>query len=128
MMAVVSISLFFIYIFCLWSLYQGVTRAQKLVCLLRKTILINSQVSEHYFMDFLEKGECFGLTHSLGCVYPTLYIIRLLGRVYHFSLLICYPCPVRYMHVEKKSQGDYNTWEKFPWQYLARANYTYSML
>ena len=93
MMAVVSISLFFIYIFCLWSLYQGVTRAQKLVCLLRKTILINSQVSEHYFMDFLEKRECFGLTHSLGCVYPTLYIIRLLGRVYHFSLLICYPCP-----------------------------------
>ena len=90
MMAVVSISLFFIYIFCLWSLYQGVTRAQKLVCLLRKTILINSQVSEHYFMDFLEKGECFGLTHSLGCVYPTLYIIRLLGRVYHFTFLICY--------------------------------------
>ena len=64
------------------------------MCLLCKTILIiNSQVSEHYFMDFLEKGECFDLTHSSGCVYPTLYIIRLLGRVYHFGLLICYPCP-----------------------------------
>ena len=82
MMAVVSVSLFFIYIFCLWSLYQGVTRAQNLLCLLCKSILINSQVSEHYFMDFLEKGECFDLNHSLGCAYPTLYIIRLLGRVY----------------------------------------------
>ena len=30
---------------------------------------------------------------TLSGVYPTLYvIIRLLGRVYHFSLLICYPC------------------------------------
>ena len=41
MMAVVSVSLFFIYTFCFWSLYQGVTRAQKLLCLLCKTILIN---------------------------------------------------------------------------------------
>ena len=39
----------------------------------------------------LEKGECFDFNHSLGCVYPTLYIIRLLRRVYHFSWLICYP-------------------------------------
>ena len=23
----------------------------------------------------LKKGECFGFNHSLGCVYPTLYII-----------------------------------------------------
>ena len=32
---------------------------------------------------------------SLGkreCVYPTMYIIRLLGRFDHFSLLICYYC------------------------------------
>ena len=43
-------------------------------------------------MDFLEKKESFGFNHSLGCVYPTLYISRLLGRVYHFSWLICYPC------------------------------------
>ena len=33
-----------------------------------------------------------GFNHSLGCAYPTLYISRLLGRVYHFSWLICYPC------------------------------------
>ena len=39
----------------------------------------------------LEKGECFDFNHSLRCVYPTLYIIRLLGRVYHLSFLICYP-------------------------------------
>ena len=25
-------------------------------------------------------------------MYPTLNITRLLGRVYHFSFLICYPC------------------------------------
>ena len=45
----------------------------------------------------LKKGECFDFNHSLGCVYPTLYIIRLLGRAYHFSLLICYPCSF-YIH------------------------------
>ena len=33
----------------------------------------------------------FDFNRSLGCVYPTLYIGRLLGWVYHFSLLICYP-------------------------------------
>ena len=37
------------------------------------------------------KGECFDFNYSLGCVYPTLYIIRLLCRAYHFSLLSCYP-------------------------------------
>ena len=38
----------------------------------------------------MEKGECFDFNHSLGCVYPTLYIVRLQSRVYHFSLQICY--------------------------------------
>ena len=42
----------------------------------------------------LEKGECFDFSHSLGCIYPILYIIRLLRRVYHFSLLICYPSSI----------------------------------
>ena len=37
------------------------------------------------------KGECFDFSYSLGCVYPTLYIIRLLCRAYHFSLLSCSP-------------------------------------
>ena len=27
----------------------------------------------------IAKGECFDFNHSLGCVFPTLYIIRLLG-------------------------------------------------
>ena len=33
----------------------------------------------------------FDFNRTLGCVYPTLYIGRLLDWVYHFSLLICYP-------------------------------------
>ena len=40
----------------------------------------------------LEKGECFDFNQSLGCVYPPLHIITLLGQGYHFSLLIYYPC------------------------------------
>ena len=40
---------------------------------------------------FLDKGDYFDFIHSFGCFYPTLYIIRLLGWGYHFSLLICYP-------------------------------------
>ena len=32
------------------------------------------------------------LNHSLGCLPFCINIIRLLGRVYHFSLLICYTC------------------------------------
>ena len=39
----------------------------------------------------------FDFNHSLGCVYPTLYIIRLLRCVYHFSLLICYPSSLNYL-------------------------------
>ena len=89
-MAVMSISLFFLYFLCLWSLLLGVTIAEKLLCLLCKTILKVSYLIIILWIT-LEKGECFDFNHSLGCVYPTLYIIRLLGRVYHFSLLICYP-------------------------------------
>ena len=45
----------------------------------------------------LEKGECFHFNHSLGCVYHTLYIIRLLGWVYHLRWLICYPCSLTHV-------------------------------
>ena len=89
MMAVVSVSLFFLYFLCLWSLQLGVTSAEKL-SLLCKTILKVSYLIIILWI-FLEKGGCIDFNHSLGCVYPTLYIIRLLGSVYHFSLLICYP-------------------------------------
>ena len=90
MMAVVSVSLFFLYFLCLWSLQLGVTSAEKLLCLLCKTILkVNYLIIILWI--FLEKGGCFDFNHSLGCVYPTMYIIRLLCRFYHFSLLICYP-------------------------------------
>ena len=39
MMAVVSVSLFFLCFLCLWFLLLGVTSAWKLLCLLRKIIL-----------------------------------------------------------------------------------------
>ena len=42
--------------------------------------------------SFLDNGECFDINNSSGCVYPTLYIMRLLGRVYALSSLICYHC------------------------------------
>ena len=90
MMAVVSVSLFFLYFLCLWSLQLGVASAEKLLCLLYKTILKVSYLIIILWIS-LEKGECFDFNHSLGCVYPTLYIIRLLHRVCHFSFLICYP-------------------------------------
>ena len=82
------------FVFSLFSLslvpLVGVTSAEKLLCLLYKTILkVNYPIIILWIS--LEKGECFDFNHSLGCVYPTLYIIRLLCWVYHFSLLICYP-------------------------------------
>ena len=46
-----------------------------------------SQAYDHYFVDFLEKGEYFDFNHSLVFVYPNLYFIKLLGQVSHFSLL-----------------------------------------
>ena len=49
-----------------------------------KTIL---KVRDHHYSDDFDD-----LNNYLRCVYPTLYIIRLLSRVYHFSLLICYSC------------------------------------
>ena len=91
MMAVVSVSLFLLGFLCLWSLYVGTTSAEKLLCLLCKTI---SKVSYLIIILWISlgKGECFDFNHFLRCVYPTIYISRLLSRVYHFSLLICYPC------------------------------------
>ena len=45
----------------------------------------------------LEKGEFFYLNHSLGC--STLYITRLLGQVYHLSLLVCYHIAIYYSKI-----------------------------
>ena len=86
--AVVSVSLFFLYFLFLWSLQLGVTSAEKLLCLLCKTI---SKVSYLIIILWIssEKGEYFDFNRSLGCVYP---IIRLLGRVYYFNLLIFNSC------------------------------------
>ena len=81
----------FLCFLCLCSTYLGVTSAQKLLCLLCKTILEVRYLIIILWI-FLEKGECFDFNHSLGSVHTTLYIIRLLGQVYHFSLLNCYPC------------------------------------
>ena len=58
MTAFVSVSLFFLNFLCPWSLYLGVASAEKLLCLLCKTI---SKVN--YLIIILsislEKGECF---------------------------------------------------------------------
>ena len=89
MMAVVSVSLFFLYFVCFWSLQLGVTIAEKLLCLLCKTILKVSYLIIILWIT-LGKGEWFDFNHCLGCVYLTLYIFQLLDQVYHFSLLICY--------------------------------------
>ena len=72
MMAVVSVSLFFLYFLCLWSLELGVTSAEKLLYLLCKTKLKVSYLIIILWIA-LEKAECFDFNHSLGCVYPTLY-------------------------------------------------------
>ena len=52
-----------------------------------------SQLSDHYSVDSMEKGECFDFESLLWVCLP--YFI---GGVYHFSLLICYPCSY-YFHV-----------------------------
>ena len=82
------VSLFFLCFFYLWPLSLKVTSAHKLLYLLCKTILkVKYQIIIMWIS--LEKGECFYFNHSLGFVYPILYIT---GQVYHFRMLICYPC------------------------------------
>ena len=67
------------------------------MCLLCKIILKVSYLIIILWTT-LEKGECFDFNYTLGCVYRTLYIFRLLGQVCHLSLLICCPCSF-YIHV-----------------------------
>ena len=86
----------FPFFLCLCSLLPGVTSTEKLLCLSCKSILKVSYLIIILWIS-LEKGECFDFNHSLGCFYPPLYIIRLLGWVCHFSLLICYSCSF-YLH------------------------------
>ena len=85
-MMAVCLFLRFFFIFCLWF-SVGVNSVEKL-CLLCKTI---SKVSYLIIIPWisLEKGVFW--FQSLFSVYYS-YISRLLGRVYHFSLLIYYPC------------------------------------
>ena len=52
--------------------------SDKKLCLLCKTILRVSYLIIVLWIT-LEKGEFVDFNHSLGCVYLTLYIIRLLG-------------------------------------------------
>ena len=64
-------------------------------CLINISLWVGGQRVGIILQFSLEKGECFDFNDSLGCVYPTLYIIRLLRRFYHFSLLICYPSSLK---------------------------------
>ena len=51
-------------------------------------------------MHSLEKGKVFWFQSLFRVYLPySIYIIRLLGRVYHFSLLICYPCSIILMYI-----------------------------
>ena len=73
--------------------------------LLCKTILLKISYLIIILWISLEKGECFDVNHSLRCAYPTLYNIRLLGRVYHFNFMICYPC-------------SFNRWNTIRWYHF----------
>ena len=81
------------FVFSLFSLSVfpliGDTSAEKLWCLLSKTIL---KVSYLIIILWISLKKNVFFNHSLGCVYPTLYIIRLVCLVYHFNLLIYYAC------------------------------------
>ena len=79
------------------------------MCLLCKTILKVSYLIIILWIA-LEKREYFDFNHSLGCVYPNLYIFRLLGWVYRFSLLICYPCSSNFVFHETWRQSKYLTY------------------
>ena len=61
---------------------------------------------------FLVFPPCFDFNHFLGCVYPTLYIIRILVSVFHVSLLICYPCSSMFIILWKKvlSRNELVSW------------------
>ena len=78
-MTVVSVSLFFLYFLCLWSLELEVISAEKLFCLLCKAVLKVSYLIITLWIS-LEKLKCFDSNHSLGCNNQS------------FSLLIWYPC------------------------------------
>ena len=78
-MAVVSVSLFFLYFLSLWSLQLEVITAEKLVFLLCKALLKVSYLIITLWIS-LEKVKYFDSNHSLGC------------NNHSFSLLIWYPC------------------------------------
>ena len=65
-MAVVSVSLFFLYFLSLWSLQLEVITAEKLVFLLCKALLKVSYLIITLWIS-LEKVKCFDSNHSLGC-------------------------------------------------------------
>ena len=55
--------------------------------------LFKSQLSDHCSVDYLGKGRVFWFQSLFRVCLPySLHIFRHLGRVYHFSFLICYPC------------------------------------
>ena len=65
--------------------------------------LFKSQLSDHYSVDYLGKGRVFWFQSLFRVCLPySLHIFRHLGRVYHFSLLICYPCSWKYFYQQSK--------------------------
>ena len=87
MIVVASVSLFIVF-FVSGPINQDLMVHRNCVCHER----LYSQYLIIILWISLEKGECFNL-NNLQAVCPTLQIfIRLLGRFYHCSLLIRYPC------------------------------------
>ena len=65
------------------------------------------------FISYLDMNrECFNLNHSLGVCHIIDNIIRLLGHVYHFSLLICNPCS---FNLYGWAMSEYLPYERFKW-------------
>ena len=82
-------SFFPFFVSCTFKL--GLTSAWKLLCLFCKTIPKLRFLITTLWIS-LKKGERLDFNHPLGNL-PLFYTIRirLLGQVYHFSLLLCYP-------------------------------------
>ena len=75
--------------------YNNVKPEVKLTMVDNELQKINASTCGNFqlYLDFLGKGRVFKLESLFKGVSPTIYIIiRLLSRVYHFSLLICFPC------------------------------------
>ena len=92
MITVVSVSLFFISSFFISGSFNQELLVHRNCCVCHVK-LFRKSISDHYSVDFLAEGRVFKLASLFRMSTLTIdIVVRLLDRVYHFSLLICYPC------------------------------------